>query len=415
MSGESFGNLLSKLTTEAEQELDRILDYWSVTCRDLVNGGYIGRIDNCNIKDYTAPKGAVLNARILWTFSAAYNFKKKGPLLASAKFAFDYFKKHFVDKKYGGVYWSLTPNGQPLDDKKQVYAIAFAIYGVSEYFIASGEEDAKSLAISLYRSLTGNCFDNQRTGYYEAYTRDWKDIGDVRLSDKDANEQKTMNTHLHVLEAFTTLYKIWPDADLKLQITLLIRNFTDLIIDKASGHLNLFFNENWEPKSNLISYGHDIEAAWLILEAVDTIGSPNLKDKLVNFSLRLTDVASEGLDTNFAINYEYDPVTKHLIEDKHWWVQAEAVVGYLNAYKLSGNSTYLSNALGVWEFIKYRIIDYDTGEWFWGVDKNGRILTHEDKVGFWKCPYHNSRALLEVSKRVTDLRLNVIPLKASET
>ena len=254
---------LAKYQQELNQELDNILSFWKNFTIDEVNGGFVGKIDHNNHIDEIAPKGSVLNARILWTFSASYNLKKEPGCLLLADRAFKYIKDHFVDQEFGGVYWMLDAKGKPLDTKKQVYAVAFTIYALSEYFIASKVEQSKNLAISLYTDLLAHSYDQQNGGYFEAFSRDWKALEDLRLSNKDANEKKTMNTHLHVLEAFTTLYRIWPDEQLKNNIIGLIDNFTSHILNKETGNLILFLDENWNQKSDIISYGHDIEAAWL--------------------------------------------------------------------------------------------------------------------------------------------------------
>jgi len=385
---------------EVKQELHNILQYWAKFSPDDQNGGFAGKIDNDNNVDYSAPKGSVLNARILWSFSAAYNLEENAEYLQLAERSYQYIAKYFIDKEFGGVYWTLTAEGEPLDTKKQVYAIAFTIYALSEYYLASKEEEAKELAIQLYDQLLEKGFDKERTGYFEAFTRDWNEIEDLRLSTKDANEKKTMNTHLHVLEAFKTLYRIWRDEELKEQIKHLIDNFLDYIIDAESGHLVLFLDENWNPKSDTISYGHDVEAAWLLLEAAEVIEDEGMIETVKQASIKMANAAAEGLEKDGSLYYEYEPSQKHLIKEKHWWVQAEAMVGFYNAYQLSGNEDYLKKSLDVWDFTQREILDKKKGEWFWGVLEDNSIMPNQDKAGLWKCPYHNSRACIEIFRRI---------------
>lgn len=400
MSTIQLNTQLEVYQKEVKQELHNILDYWLHFTPDSVNGGFVGKIDNDNICDYSAPKGSVLNARILWSFSAAYNFDPKKEYLHMADQAYQYIADHFVDKEFGGVYWTVTAAGAPLDIKKQVFAIAYTIYALSVYYQAGKREDAKVQAISLYKLLVEKSFDNEKTGYFEAFTRDWNEIPDPHLSAKDVNEKKTMNTHLHILEGYTALYRIWKEESLRDQIQMLIRNFLEHIIDAESGHLVLFLDENWARKSDTVSYGHDIEAAWLLLEAAEVIEDEQLILKVKEASIKMVDAAAEGLESDGSLYYEFQPSHQNLIKEKHWWVQAEAMVGFFNAFQLSQDESYLEKSLNVWKFIKTEIFDKQNGEWFWGVLEDGNVIPNQDKVGLWKCPYHNSRACIEIIRRI---------------
>ncbi|HEX8022255.1 AGE family epimerase/isomerase [Mucilaginibacter sp.] len=395
---------LATLSNELTDELKNILNYWLNHTVDEVNGGFWGKIDNGNQVTPDAAKGSVLNARILWSFSAAYNQNPDEAYLHAATRAYDYIKVCFVDDEFGGVYWSVNYKGDKLDTKKQVYANAFTIYALSEYYMASKLETVKEEAIGLYRLLVDKSYDQDKTGYFEAFTCDWQPLGDLRLSAKDANEKKTMNTHLHVLEAYTNLYRIWPDGELKQQIEVLINNFFDHFIDAEAGHLVLFFDEDWNRRSDTVSYGHDIEATWLLLEAAETIGNQEMIAKVKAICIAIAEATIQGLDTDGGLWYEYEPAGNHLIKEKHWWVQAEAIVGFYNAWQVNGNDKYLQLTLDNWAFVKDKILDKQNGEWFWGVRDDGSIMPGEDKAGLWKCPYHNSRACIEIINRIKILK-----------
>ncbi|MDN3658768.1 AGE family epimerase/isomerase [Ferruginibacter paludis] len=394
-------HLLQRYSSELQKELSEILKYWMQYTPDEKYGGFYGKIDHANTIDETAPRGAVLNARILWSFAAAYNCTGNVQYLPLAHRAYKYINQYFIDTAAGGTFWSVNFKGEPADTKKQVYAIAFLLYAYSEYYQSTQLEDAKRRAIGLYHLIEQYSFDSHQTGYLEAFTRDWQPIGDLRLSSKDANEKKTMNTHLHILEAYTNLYRIWPDEKLHRSIVLLINNFTSHIIDKNTWHLNLFFNETWQVKSHIISYGHDIEAAWLLLEAAAVTGDASLIEDLKEIAVNLANAAIEGLDTDGGMWYEKDG--DHLVKQKHWWPQAEAMIGFYNTWQITGNQQYLQHSVDSWEFIK-KSIKATNGEWIWGLDEHNQPMQQEDKVGLWKCPYHNSRACMELFKRInTDL------------
>lgn len=386
------------LAMELAQELNNILEYWTQHTIDREHGGFYGRIGNDNVADTESPKGLVLNARILWTFSAAYNFTGNHACLPVAGRAFEYLINHFFDRENGGFYWSVDSYGRPLETKKQVYGIAFCCYAFAEYYRAS--RDIKSLlyAKHCFQKIEQFAFDELRTGYVEAFTQDWKPVGDLRLSNKDANEKKTMNTHLHVLEAYSGLYRSWPDQLLKKRISQLLANFADNILNSATGHLQLFFDENWNVKSGLISYGHDIEAAWLLTEAAETIDDKNWIARTKGHALQLAGAAARGLDSDGGLWYERE--NDQLVKQKHSWPQAEAMVGFYNAWQLSGDPAFLSYSIRSWQFIKQSILDKNNGEWFWGLNHDGTVMENEDKVGFWKCPYHSTRACMELMRRL---------------
>jgi len=389
--------ILGKYKTDLENELFQILDFWQKNTIDKSNGGFYGKINNDNKIFNEAPKGSVLNSRILWTFSAAFNLTKKEEYLQTAEIAFNFLRDYFIDKEFGGVFWTVDYKGNPLDTKKQIYALAFAIYGLCEYYIAGKNEEVKELAINLFNQIVGHSYDNENGGYIEALSRNWKDLADLRLSKKDANEKKSMNTHLHLLEAFSNLYRVWPNEKLKERITELIFIFLNHIIDLQTNHVTLFFDEKWNKKSNIISYGHDIETAWLLEEAAVTINKDWLIEKVKKQSILIVNASTDGMDIDGGLWYEYDLDNDNHIKEKHWWPQAEAMVGFFNAWQITNDESFLRKSVSSWRFIKKYLLDKKNGEWFWGI-KEGYTLMDEDKAGIWKCPYHNGRACIELIK-----------------
>jgi mannobiose 2-epimerase len=381
---------------EIRIEWQSILQYWVLHIPDRKNGGFAGRIDEYDRPVYDAPKGLVLHSRILWTFSSAWRHTGQAIYCSMASVAYEYLVAHFFDPVDDGAFWSLDASGTPLDARKQLYGQAFALYGISEYYIAGGDRGVLDVAIRFYRLIEKYGYDPVYQGYFEAFSRDWTPCADVRLSDKDANEQKSMNTHLHVLEAYTNLYRVWPDAGLGDRIRLLLEIFAKHIIDSSTAHLGLFFTEDWRPRSAIVSYGHDIEAAWLLQDAAIAVGDRSWTAKTSALALRLAGAAAEGLDTDGGLWYEKEG--DRLIREKHWWPQAEAMVGFLHAGLISGEEHWNRLSMRVWDFVK-RYIRHPMGnEWYWGVTADHSPMLHQDKGGFWKCPYHNSRACVEILK-----------------
>ena len=390
---------LKQLKTELSAELNSILGYWSKNTIDSENKGFIGQIDHKENKISDADKGAVLNARILWTFSASYQNTKNDEHKKEATRAFEFLSNYFYDPEFGGLFWSINSDTTPKDTKNQIYALAFAIYGFSEYYVISKDERALEIAINLYLKIQKHSYDPINKGYLEAFTRDWQPIEDLRLSDKDANEKKTMNTHLHIVEAYANLYKVWKDKKLQSTIIELLQTIEKHFINPKTGNLRLFFDENWNEKPDVISYGHDIEAAWLLLQCAEISENQTLIANYKNYAIQMAQASEKGLDSDGGLWYEFDPVKKKIVTEKHWWVQAEALIGFYNTYQLTGDEKYFEIVYKNWEFIKKYILDHQNGEWFWGINKDYSLI-EKDKAGFWKCPYHNSRACLELIKRI---------------
>ncbi|MEX0721321.1 MAG: AGE family epimerase/isomerase [Balneolaceae bacterium] len=391
---------LLKLSAELREELvSGILPYWINNAVDDGKGGFYGRITFNNQVIPDADKSSLLTARVLWTFSACYREFGDPEYKRIAKHAYDFLTGACWDQEFGGIYWMTDAEGKVTDSRKYVYAQAFAIYALSEYYGATENSEALGLAKELYSLLETKCVDPVNSGYFEAFSNNWKILDDVRLSEKDKNEPKSMNTHLHMLEAYTNLYRYWRSVDLKNSLRLLVDIFADHIIDEKNMAATTFFAEDWTPKSGEFSYGHDIETSWLLLEAAEVLGDYPRKEKLRNISLGFAKhVKKEGIDKDGGVFNEGSPegLTD---ENKDWWPQAEGVVGFLNAYQLLGEEDYLKAAYNIWEFIKTKVIDSQHGEWHEKVNRKGAPY-ELDKVRSWKCPYHNGRAALEVMHRV---------------
>ncbi len=399
-------NTTQKLSTEIlylqkefKKEFKEILNFWEDKTQDHMYGGFIGRMDFYGEVDSLADKGIILNARILWTFSAAYRILNEEKYKNLADRAYHYLITKFWDKREGGFVWSLSYDGKVKNDRKQTYAQAFGLYALAEYYRSIKNEDAIEYARQIYFIIENKLWDYEFGGYLEALTRDWSIMQDMRLSEKDANLPKSMNTHLHILESYTCLYRVWPDHQLKSSIISLLDIFHDKIMDANSEHFNLFFDYEWNLKSDIVSYGHDIEGAWLMHEAADVIGDTIYIDKIQKVAVQLVDATiSQGLDKDGSVFNEKEGL--HLDVDKHWWPQAEAMVGLFDAWEITGKLSYLNKIEPIWVFIKDKLIDKKRGEWFWSVDADGIPYTTDDKVGPWKCPYHNSRAMMELYERI---------------
>jgi cellobiose epimerase len=390
-----------KLREEVSDELvGNILPFWMEKMTDNEHGGFYGQITGMDKLVPEAPKGGILNARILWTFSSVAIHLNDEKYLKYAQRAKDYILKYFLDEKNGGIYWMVNANGSPADTKKQIYCQAFCIYAFTEYYKATFDRSVLDKAIGLFRLIEKHSFDNGMNGYLEAYSEDWKLLEDLRLSTKDANEKKTMNTHLHILEAYTNLYRVYKDDELRLKLKNLIELFLEKIINHKTHHLDLFFDENWNCKSTIVSYGHDIEASWLLEEAAGVYGDGVLLKKVREESVKIAEAACEGIQKNGAIINEMNYATGHVDSNCDWWPQAEAIVGFYNAWELTKNDEFASVVLANWDFTKNNIVDNKNGEWHWSVSSAGENNREGDKAGFWKCPYHNSRMCLEMLERI---------------
>ena len=378
-----------------------ILPFWIDKMVDHENGGFYGRIDGHGNLHADAEKGGILNARILWTFSAAYRVLGKSEYLEMATRAKDYIIAHFIDREYGGTYWSLDCKGNPKDTKKQFYAIGFMIYGLSEYVRATGDKEALDYAIQLFECIEEHSLDVIYNGYIEACTREWGEIADMRLSDLDANYPKSQNTHLHIIEPYANLYRVWKDERLEKALRNMINIFTDKILNPETNHLDLFFENDWtRGAGHLESYGHDIECSWLMHEAAIVLGDAEVLKKVEEIVPLVAKASEKGLNPDGSMIHEANLDTGHVDDDLHWWVQAEAVVGFYNIYQHFGDESALDKSLQCWQYIKDNLIDYEGGEWYWSRRPDGTLNLDDDKAGFWKCPYHNGRMCLEIIERI---------------
>jgi mannobiose 2-epimerase len=382
-----------------------ILPFWMRHTLDRENGGFYGAVD-CDLRiDKQAPRASVINARILWTFSAAARVVGDAAYRETADAAYRYIADRFWDKQYGGVYWMLDYLGNPVSDRKQIYAQAFAAYGMAEYFRATGYAESLELAKRLYRLIEEQSGEPEYGGYLEARARDWSPLDDLRLSDKDLNCPKSMNTHLHVLEAYTNLLRAWPDDGLRTRLRRLLELTMDRIVDHSTRHFKMFFWNDWSSLNDHVSFGHDIEGSWLIQEAAEVVGDRGLIDRARELAVCMAQaVYDEGLDEDGSIFYEASP-GRMVDPNKHWWAQAEAVVGFYNAWQVSGQEHFRTAAWRAWEYIEDKVVDKVHGEWHAKLKPDGTPWRADEDadaclVGAWKCPYHNGRVCLEMMARL---------------
>jgi len=422
-------NEVSLMRQEMQDVVENnILRFWLDKMVDREHGGFYGRIDGSGVLHPEAEKGAILNARILWSFSAAYRVLGNPEYMEAANRAYEYLIEHFIDAEYGGVYWSVDYLGRPLDTKKQFYAIGFAVYGLSEYVRATGNREALECALQLYDCIEEHAFDRAHNGYIEACTREWGQIADMRLSELDANYPKSQNTHLHIIEPYTNLLRCLKELHaqesgdyvpvigsmLPIGVTIpmqdiisveaslrnLIDIFTDKILNPKTHHLDLFFEMDWtRGAGHLESYGHDIECSWLMHEAALVLGDSKVLEKVEPIVCEVAKASEKGLRPDGSMIHEANLDTGHVDDDLHWWVQAENVVGWFNLYQYFDDEQALERAFQGWSYIKSQIIDWENGEWHWSRHPDGTLNTIDDKAGFWKCPYHNSRMCLEIIER----------------
>ncbi|MDP5172505.1 MAG: AGE family epimerase/isomerase [Bacteroidia bacterium] len=379
-------------------ELHDLLGWWGKNMVDFEYGGFYGRMDAHNRLHPQSDKGVIQNTRLLWSFATMTRSYGRSSYESLADRAYVYLLKQFRDKDYGGLFWMLEAQGRVVADKKQVYAQAFGIYSLSEYYRLTQDKLVLNWALELFDLIDNHSRDPIYGGYLEAFSRDWKTLTDFRLSTKDRNEAKSMNTHLHILEAYTNLHRVAPSELLASRLKELIELLLDRFLDPVSHHLILFFSANWEPRSEEISYGHDIEASWLICEAAAELDDPALHQRCAEAAVLLAEASLEGQDEDGGIINEGSPIG-FTNTDKDWWPQFEAMVGWLNAWQISQDERFRNAALRVWEFVYQHHKDREGGEYHWCLNRAGKPNFKEDKAGPWKAPYHIVRSLMEAIRR----------------
>lgn len=383
-----------------EHLLHTIIPFWK-NLRDNEHGGYYGWLGYDLALDKKAVKGCILNSRITWFFANAYTLLKDESLLDEAKHGFAFMKDYCFDKENGGIYWSITYDGKPEDTTKHTYNQAFCIYALSSYYEASKDEEALAMAKELFHIIEEKCTDE--VGYLEAFDREFHLIENDKLSENGVIADKTMNTLLHVFEAYTELYRVSKDTEVKKRLEWILDTIADKIYNPKLHRQEVFFDKNYNSILDLHSYGHDIETAWLLNRGVDVLGEEAYQKKMGpiidDLTAQVYKVAFDG--HSLANECEKGVVNTHRI----WWVQAETVIGFLNGYQRNPEKKeYLKAAKSEWQFIKDYVIDKREGsEWFWEVDENGKPYPDRPIVEPWKCPYHNGRMCIEVIRRDIDV------------
>lgn len=394
---------LRQFQTQALRELgENILPFSMRFVVDREHGGFYGHVANDRTIQKQAPKGLVQHSRMLWIFAHASRIMGDPaypPIVSHARKA---LMDWFWDREHGGFFWVVGYQGRPLQTAKFTYGQAFALYGLAEAHLADGDAQCLDRAIALYRLLERHSRDPEHGGYWESRHWDWSPAPELRVDPTTLPVAKGMNSHLHVLEAYTNLLRAWDDDELRASLRAQIQTFLDRLVNPDTHQFSLFFDPAWHPLSDHVSHGHDIEGSWLLVEAAEVLGDPGLLAQARETALQMATVTLEqGVDADGGL-FDEGKSSNAAGRGKIWWPQTEAMVGFLNAYQLNGDRRFLDAALASWRFIQECLVDREHGEWFWGVDGTGRPLDHE-KAGFWKTPYHNGRACLEVWKRVQAL------------
>jgi mannobiose 2-epimerase len=383
--------IIAQLKQEVVQDLtDNILAFWVKHSPDP-SGGFYGVLNFDGSPRANAMKGGILNARLVWTFSAAYRMLKDEQYLTLANRAQRYFLDYFIDPECGGSYYTVTADGEPLSTQKNTYQNAFAVYGLSEHFRATGDKESLDAAIAIYRKMVEHAYDPVNGGFIESFDREWQMI--------EVRSPKTMNTNLHVLEALTNLYRVWKDEGLKKQLQEEIHVMSHKVLNQTTWHEQLYLTMDWQNQQDIDSYGHDIEFSWLLVEAAEVLGDEEIIADTKRIAVNLATVQlAQGLDKNGAMYYEKEGDVMNT--NLSWWPQSETVVGCLNAWQISGDKKFLDAAVRTWEWIKTYMIDREYGEWYIGVNPDGAPQKNRVKADQWRCPYHNSRMGFEIMTRL---------------
>lgn len=385
---------------EFQEHLEKnLIPFWN-RMEDKENGGFYGYADADGKPDKSSAKGCILNSRILWFYAASYQLLKKAELLEKAEHAYQFLTEHFYDSRYGGVFWSVRADGTPEDTTKHTYNQAFAIYALSVYYQASGKREVLNLAYDLYRVIESKCRDSE--GYFEAFGRDFSPASNEKLSENGVMAERTMNTLLHVLEAYTELYRADEFYAVGDSIRNILRIFKFRVYDADEEMCRVFFDKSYRSLIKLESYGHDIEASWLIDRACQVLDDKAYYAEMLPIIKQLADGAfKNGIDVqNQAMNNECENGIVNA--KKVWWVQAESVTGFYNAYQKQPDRTeFLQISEHVWDYIKKYIIDKKTGEWIEDIAPDNSIKAGQALAHPWKCPYHNGRMCIEMIQRLS--------------
>jgi cellobiose epimerase len=374
-----------------------LLPFWRERSLDHENGGFVAEMANDGTLNTKAPKGLILNARLLWTFSALYRELADERDLSLARRAYDYLSKYFYDREYGGYGWRVSPDGLVLDSSKKVYGQAFCIYALSEYYRATNNPEALHAAFQVCDLIEQHAHDGRHGGNIETLSADWSPAADLRLSDKDMDVAKSMNNHLHILEAYTNLFRVWPNSIVAERLKELILLFGSNMLTSA-GHFDLFFDEDWRVRSNSYTYGHDIEGAWLLYDAAEALKDEELQRKVAEWVLSIAHaVGSEAVDREGGLAYEGRGGAV-IDSGREWWPQAEGILGFWCAYRISEDKKYAEIAERLWSFIQLRVVDRVHGEWFWRIFADGSADQKEPKISEWKDPYHGVRMCLQMRR-----------------
>jgi mannobiose 2-epimerase len=383
------------------QLFEHILPFWCGPAVDRARGGWMAWLSNDLTPDRSQPKGLIVHSRILWAFSAVHQVRPDPLYRQMAERAFDYLMNRFWDAQHGGAFWRLDDAGRMLDDSKKIYGQAFYIYALTEFHRAFNSAPALARAQELFALIERHAHDARYGGYVEVCARDWSAAGPhARLSEKDLNEKKSMNNHLHVLEAYTNLYRVTASPAVEQRLRELIQLFLNHILDPHTGHLHHFFDDQWRVRSDTYTFGHDIETSWLLCEAAEQLRDPSLLQQVRAIALRMASVVhDEGLAADGGLYYE-GKSGQVIDRGRECWPQAEAVVGFLNAFQIGGEAKFFEAARRVWHYIDQNLVDRAHGEWFWRIMPDGQPDPNLPKVSEWKGPYHATRACLETLRRL---------------
>lgn len=380
---------------------NKILPFW-MGLKDETHGGFYGEVGYDQKINHKSVKGGIYHSRILWFFSNAYLTLKDKLYLDYADHAYEFLKNHLIDREYGGIYWTVTYDGKPADDSKHTYNQSFAIYGLASYYDASGNTEALELAYEIFHNIENQCKDEG--GYLEAFDRNFKPISNDKLSENGVMADRTMNTLLHLLEAYTELYRVDTKEEVAICIRQMLDTFADKVYNPELRRLEVFFDPDWNSLIDLHSYGHDIEASWLIDRTCEVLNDEYYTKKISTITKDLADYIHQvALDRDSSV---FNECVNGLVDKtKVWWVQAEAILGFVNGYQMDQTrDDYLETSKNIWNYIKKYVIDpRENSEWLNELYRDGKPIIEKELAGVWKCPYHNGRMCFELINRKVNL------------